>query len=76
MMTVSICSSTQSTELMIMLNSHMITRNNFVYGGRYESETIAMVLNLHAGDNIWVETSNAVSLTGGSYNSFSIIKVK
>ncbi|VDI69474.1 Hypothetical predicted protein, partial [Mytilus galloprovincialis] len=53
MITVSIISSTTSTEFKIVLNGIMITRNRFVDGGQWHTGTTALVLQLHVGDKVW-----------------------
>ncbi|CAC5421369.1 unnamed protein product [Mytilus coruscus] len=76
MITVSIISSTTASQFNIVLNSKMITGNRFVDGVQWHTGTSGMVLQLHTGDNIWVETDKVLSVSGRSYNSFSIIKIK
>lgn len=76
MITVSIICSTVSAEFKIMLNRKIIAKNRIDRGGVWHTTTTAMVLQLHASDNIWVETAHILSVSSGSYSSFSIIKVK
>lgn len=71
---ISVYSNTNGAEFYIYQNGQMKshTRNTV---GSWITETHVIALQLHNGDKVWVWT-NSIYVSAGSYNSFSIIKVK
>lgn len=74
MISVSVISDTNGAEFYMYKNGQLqsLTR---ISDGHWNTGTHVLALQLHNGDNIWVNT-NFIHVSTGSYNSFSIIKVK
>lgn len=74
MISVSVISDTNGAEFYIYKNGQLQSLNR-ISEGRWNTGTHVLALQLHNGDNIWVYT-DSIRVSSGSYNSFSIIKVK